>query len=152
MSQWRDNCWLSCHNHCDLSVERYHCFLNKVQAIHGESRDLHLTILETCKASQYAWNSAPIDGTNIHHSLPAVGRHYRLPMDIELSPSPALNDTSRSQLFTYICDVSNNSTFVTHILKMFIEEHRSNYRLRHNASIKQQNFEVDNAVKGHVSI
>jgi len=37
-------------------------------------------------------NSAPIDGANAVRSLAAIGRALRFPLDVELSPSPPLNN------------------------------------------------------------
>jgi len=36
----------------------------------------------------YAWNSAPIDGTDILRSVAAVGRPFLFPIDISLSLPP----------------------------------------------------------------
>ena len=45
-------------NYKVMSVEKYHCFLNKVQAISGQDRVTHDIFLLNSKTSQYAWNSA----------------------------------------------------------------------------------------------
>ena len=52
-------------NHIGNSVEKYHCFLNKTQTIVGQDRSTHETFIQNAKSSQYAWNSAPIDDTDI---------------------------------------------------------------------------------------
>ena len=59
--------------HKGMSVEKYHCFLNKTQAISGQDRGIHDIFLQNSKTSQYAWNGTPIDGTDILRSVAAVG-------------------------------------------------------------------------------
>ena len=61
-------------NHKGLTVERYHGFLNKTQTITRQDRGTHLSILQNAKTSQYAWNSAQIDNTDMTRILAAVGR------------------------------------------------------------------------------
>jgi hypothetical protein len=57
-------------------VERYHRFLNKTQTIAGQDRGTHQVFTKNAKTSQYAWNSALIDGTDIIRSMAAVGREF----------------------------------------------------------------------------
>ena len=64
---------LSRSNHKGNSVEKYHRFLNKTQTIVGQDQDSHHSFTENSKTSQYAWNSAPIDDTDIPRCLAAVG-------------------------------------------------------------------------------
>ena len=68
--------FLARQNHKGLSVERYHRFLNKTQTIAGQDRGTHMSILQNHKLSQYAWNSAPIDNTNVTRSMAALGREF----------------------------------------------------------------------------
>ena len=61
-------------NQKSMSVEKYHLFLNKIQAIAGQYRDTHDVFLRHAKTSQYACNSAPTDGTDILRIFAAVSR------------------------------------------------------------------------------
>ena len=106
------NYWcLSRGNHHGNSVERYHRFLNKTQTIAGNDRGTNIVIKQNAETSQYAWNSAPINGTDISRSIAAIGREFRFPLDVELSPTPQLNPENNSALFQYLRNVSNNSVF-----------------------------------------
>ena len=89
-------------NHKGLSVERYHRFLNKTQAIAGQDRGTHEVFQQNAKTSQYAWNSAPIDDTDVMRSVAAIGREFRFPLDIEFLGTPTLNDDSNSGLYNYL--------------------------------------------------
>ena len=82
---------LSRGNHKGNGVEKYHRFLNKTQTIVGQERGTHLSFIENCKTSQYAWNSAPIDDTDTPRSLAAVGCHFKFPMDIDINVAPTIN-------------------------------------------------------------
>ena len=67
---------LSRGNHKGNSVERYHRFLNKTQAIVGNDRGTNSTFEQNAKVSQYAWNSATIDGTDVTWSMAAIRRDF----------------------------------------------------------------------------
>ena len=108
-------------NHKGNSTERYHRFINKTQTICGNDRDTHESIDTNIKTSQFAWNSAAIDNTDIPRCVAAVGREFKFPLDIELQPSPTLNDDSNSALFNYLRDVSCNSTFSQAVLSILID-------------------------------
>ena len=127
------NVWpLSRGNHKGMSVEHYHRFLNKTQTINGEDRGLHHTFIENSKTSQYVWNSAPIDDTDIPRCVAEVGRHFKFPMDVQLNKTPELNDADHSELYDYLRDVSIDSTFVTSVLQVLIKERRTAHRDRWN--------------------
>ena len=129
------NVWpLSRGNHKGRSVERYHRFLNKTQTINGEDRGSHHTFIENSKTSQYAWNSAPIDDTDIPRCVAAVGRHFQFPMDVQLNKTPELNDADQSALYDYLRDVSIDSTFATSVLQVLVEERRTVHRDRWNTT------------------
>ena len=87
------NFWpLARGNHKGLLVERYHSYLNKTQIISGQDRGTHLSIVQNSKTSQYAWNSVPIDNTDVPRILAAVGHELQFPFDIELSCIPNLSN------------------------------------------------------------
>ena len=98
-------------NHKGLGVERFHRFFNKTQTICGNDRGTHESFTTNIKTSQYAWNSAPIDNTDIIRSVAGVGREFKFPMDMKLQPTPALNDDANSALFQYLRHVSCTSKF-----------------------------------------
>ena len=146
-------CWpLARGNHKGLGVEKYHRFLNKTQAIVGNDRGTHETFVQNAKTSQYAWNSAPIDDTDVTRSMAAVGRDFRFPIDVELSPTPTLNDSTNSALFDYLRNVSNDSKFAQSIVAILVEERRKRHRDRHNKDKVQPQFQLGDVVKAHVQV
>ena len=133
-------------------MERYHRFLNQMQAIVGNYRGTRAVYIQNAKTSQYAWNSAPIDNTDICRSVAAIGRTFRFPLDVELSPTPLLNNECNSTLFNYMWDVSTDSTFSLSILQVLIEERRAAHRERHNTNRIQCSLKVGDVVKAHVQV
>ena len=139
-------------NHKGNSVEKYHRFLNKTQTIVSAEVGTHHSFVENCKTSQYAWNSAPIDDTDIPRSLAAVGRHFKFPLDVKLSPNPTLNDEDQSALYIYLRDVSIDSNFASSVLQVLIEERRTAHRDRWNSNRAAKSFHVGDVVKAHVQV
>ena len=70
---------LAKRNHKGLSVEHFHRFLNKSVTIAAEDRGTIDIFVPVGIAAGYAWNSAPIDGTDILRSIPAIGRELHFP-------------------------------------------------------------------------
>ena len=75
-------------NHKGLTVENFHRFLNKSFIITAEDRGTNDIFVPAGIAAGYDWNSAPIDGTDILHSIPAIGRELHFPININLSALP----------------------------------------------------------------
>ena len=111
-----------------------------------------MSFIENSKTSQYAWNSAPIDDTDIPQSLAAVSRHFKFPMDVQLSSAPILNDIDQSALYTYLRDLSTDSQFATSVLQVLVEERKSAHHTRHNSQRAAKIFKVGDVVKAHVQV
>ena len=73
-------------NHKGNSVEKYHRFLNKTQAISGQDCGNNDVFIQNKKPYYYEWNRAPVDDTGVMRSIAAVGREFRSPHDTELLP------------------------------------------------------------------
>ena len=115
--------WPLAHgNHKGMRIEQYHCFLNKTQAIAGQDRDTHDVFLQNAKTSQYAWNSIPIDGSDILRSVAAVCHEFCFSLDVELLQNPTTRNQGNSVLYEYPRHVSDKYQFVTLILQILVEE------------------------------
>ena len=100
-------CWpLLCGNHKEDSVERYHRFINKTQTFSGQDRWTHEVFRHNIKTSQYAWNSAPIDNTDIPRCVATIRREFRSPLDIKLLDQPSIHNKEHSALFHYLRNIS----------------------------------------------
>ena len=141
---------LSRGNHKGNSVERYHRFLNKTQTINGNDRGTNTCYIENAKTSQYAWNSAPIDDTDVPRILAAIGRKFRFPLDVDLSPTPTLNSETNNNLFSYLRDVSTDSKFALSVLQILLDERRTNMSEKHNSGKTDCELRVGDVVKYRV--
>ena len=72
-------------NHKGLSVENFHPFLNKSVTIAAEERGTTNIFVPVGIAVGYAWNSVPINGTDILRSIPTIGRQLKFSLDINLN-------------------------------------------------------------------
>ena len=73
---------LAKRNHKGSTVENFHRFNIKTVAIEMDSWQSNDVFVPAGVAAEYAWNSAPIDGTDILRSTVAIGRESRFPIDI----------------------------------------------------------------------
>ena len=124
---------LAKHNHKGLSVEHFHRFLNKATTIAMEI------------AAGYAWNSAPIDGTDILRSTVAIGREFRFPIDIDLSVLPQLTQNNAQSAVDFLRLTDSNRRFSSAILKILIEDRRDAHSERVN-----NNKNIVNLVVGDI--
>ena len=95
---------LSGDNHNPMLVERILRYLNKALKIMCNERDSPRIAFEAILLLLYAWNSAPVPGTDISRSLVAVGREFSFPIDFstdkhwELTSSPATVESYSREL------------------------------------------------------
>ena len=80
----------------------------------------------------YAWNSAPIAGTNLSQSLVTVGREFSFPIDF--SASKHLELTSSPESVQSFARTQAELVGASHdIAKVLLEEHRSYHRELENS-------------------
>ena len=141
-------------NHKAVSVERFFRYLNKAVTIatndHG---NLSKVWLPSAMLAAYGWNSSPIDGTDIVRSIPAVGREFRLPLDISLLPaiSPPITDHAQA-VSEYAVHMSQSTTFNQEILKLLVEERRAAHAERINESRQPVEYQVGDLVLARVQV
>ena len=146
-------------NHKAVSVEQFFRYLNKAVTIAANDCNTNQVFIETSHCAVYAWNSSCIDGTDIVHSVVAVGQEFKFPLDISLhaldislheAPTPV--DGSVSAVHSFLLLAQENSVFATNILKLLTEERRSYHRERTNKSRNQQLFELGDLVMVRVAV
>ena len=71
-------------NHKAILPERFNRYLNKVQRLHVADCETIDDWLIGVTFATYAWNSAPVDGTDITRSFAAMGREFPFPIDKSL--------------------------------------------------------------------
>ena len=82
---------LALGNHKGNSVEKYHWFLNKTQDIVGKDHGSHGVFIQNAKTSQCAWESPPIDNTDVMRRVASIGGELIFTLDTELLPRLNLN-------------------------------------------------------------
>ena len=125
------------HNHKGLLVEKFHRFLNKAITIAAKNRETNDIFVATGVAAGYAWNSSPIDGTDILRSVSAIGRELRFPLDVDISTLPELVTNNADSVIYYLHLTDTNRHFVTAILNILIEHRRDTHaeRINHSRNI-----------------
>ena len=107
-------------NHKFLLVEKFHRFLNKLITIAVSDRDTLDCFVEAGIFAGYAWNSAPIDSTDMIRSIPVIGRELRFPLDTSLTALPKLTDNQANSGVEYLRLTDKDRIFSTKILKVLI--------------------------------
>ena len=108
--------------------------------------------MENSKTSQYTWNSAHIDDTDIPLYVAAVGRNFKFPMNVNLATALSLNNAEQSTFYAYFRDVSIDSTFTTSVLQILIEDWRTPHRTGWDTQRTTKSFQIENVVKAHVQV
>ena len=89
---------VSAEQHEGILCERFHRYLNKVQRIHGlDTMDFTQWMMNVFFAA-YAWNSSPVDGTNIIRSFVAKARTFNFPLDVQESPMTIVGNPGERSL------------------------------------------------------
>ncbi|CAJ1939544.1 unnamed protein product [Cylindrotheca closterium] len=96
---------VSPENHDRILCERFHKYLDKVQQIGAADMNTYKESAMNTMFGTYAWNAAPVDGTDIQQAFAAVAQHFKFPLDnaaAALSISEACqketgHDTSKRQ-------------------------------------------------------
>jgi hypothetical protein len=78
-------------NHDHVLTERFHIFANKSLSLFFNERDSIRVAAEGLQLCKYAWNSAPVIGTDISCSLIYVGREFKFSIEYSASPHVNLN-------------------------------------------------------------
>ena len=143
---------LAKRNHKGLSVEHFHRFLNKSVTIAAEDRGTIDIFVPTGIAAEYAWNSAPIDGTDILRIIPAIGRELHFPFDIYLNAAPKLIQNNSQAVLDYLKLTDANRHFSSSILKILIEDRRIAHAERINNSKNLVVLHTGNIVMARAAI
>ena len=75
-------------------------------------------------ATGYAWNSAPINGTDILCRILAIGRELKFSIDINLNTMPKLVQNNTNAALYYLKLTGSSRNFSSSILKILIEDLR----------------------------
>ena len=82
-------------NHKSIKNEGFHRYLNKVHKINSADKGSLNQWLQGVIFALYAWNEAPVDGSDIARLVVAIGREFPFPID--LPPERSREGTSERQ-------------------------------------------------------
>jgi len=123
---------LSGGNHDPMLIERINRYLNRCLKIFCNERDSVRVAEEGILLSLYAWNSAPVAGTDISRSLVTVGREFHFPIDFSSRKHFELTSTPAS-VESFAKDQACLLKACGEIVKELVTEHRAMYRELINA-------------------
>ena len=143
---------LAKRNHKGLSVEHFHRFLNKSVTTAVEERGTNHIFVHIGIVTAYAWNSAPIDGTDIIRSVPAIGRAFHFPPKIYLNAVPKLTQNNAHATLDYLNLTNSYRHFSSSILKILIEDRRTTHAKLINNSRNLVTLNTSDIVMARLSI
>ena len=85
-------------------------------------------------------------------SMAAIGRSFRFSLDMELSPTPMLNNENNSTVFQYLRGMSTDSTFSLSILNILIEERITEHHKHHDKGETRCTLTVDDVLIAHIQV
>jgi hypothetical protein len=123
-------------NHNGMLVERFNRFLNDSLTIFLNDRGTNRTFLEGSYLAAYAWNSAPVVGTDMSRSLVAIGRELSFPIDFVSSSSRVFSETVDPSVVTsYSKDMLALLEKCQEVYRILIAEHRAMHRELRNSQL-----------------
>jgi hypothetical protein len=100
----------------------------------------------------YAWNSAPIDDTDILCSVAAIGWPFLFPIDISLSLPPLLCSDNATTVTQYLTFISKHTSFSQTILWFLVEDRRLAHAECANESRNPVVYDVGDPVMATVQV
>jgi hypothetical protein len=139
-------------NHNAIIVERFNKFLNSGMRIFTSERGTNRVFLEAAETLCYAWNSAPVTGTDLSRSLLVVGREFRFPIDIENNRHMTYN-IDEVNVRTFADDLLSLLSKCREIYSLLIQEQRAMHREYRNSQLKNpKKFKINDIVFTNVQI
>jgi hypothetical protein len=105
-------------NHKAVNIERFFCFLNQAMTINTNDRGTNQVFIESTQCATFAWNSSPINSSDIVRSIAAVGRKIKFPLDISLQESLIILDADVYAVHSSLRLAQAHSTFSVSILAL----------------------------------
>jgi hypothetical protein len=118
---------LSGGNHNGMLVERVNRYLNKGLKIMTNEQDSVRVAMEAILLLLYAWNSAPIPGTDLSRCFVALGREFQFPIDFSADKHMELTSTPAS-VTSYSRDLATRSSALREVAALLVDKQRAYHR------------------------
>ena len=139
-------------NHNAVIVERFNRYLNSGMRIFTSDRATPRVFLEGAETLCYAWNSAPVSGTDLSRSLLVTGRKFKFPIDIQNSKSTTF-EVNEETIKTYTQEMTELLIKCREIYLLLINEHRALHREHRNSQLNNpKKFNIGDIVFTNVQI
>lgn len=134
-------------NHKAILAEQFHRYLNKIQQLHAAECSTVDDWAQGIALAVYAWNSAPVDSTNLQRSWAAIGRHFILPVQQANQPTDLPNNLNWGELtMNYVEGAFPLLSKQQELLQILTEERKEHHRNLKNQGHKQNEFAVGDLV------
>ena len=110
-----------------MLVERVNRYLNKGLKIMTNERDSVRVAMEAILLLLYAWNSAPIPGTDLSRCFVALGREFQFPIDFSANKHFELTSTP-STISSYSRDLAKRLSALHEVASLLVKEQRAYHR------------------------
>jgi len=88
-------------NHKANTCERFHRLLNKVQRINTSDTGTQFRWKQAVAFASYAWNAAPIEGTDLPRCVVAVGKDFPFPIGVNTATERTLGPSASQQALEF---------------------------------------------------
>jgi hypothetical protein len=139
-------------NHKAVGIEKFHRFLNNAVKIAANNRGTNEIFVEAAHTSAYAWNSSPIDGTDIIRSVPAVGCPFRFPFNLSFGSIPVPTTSQAQDAHSFLRLSSSHSQFAKQVLWLLTEDCRAAHRARINDIRHAVTYAIGDLVMARVQV
>jgi hypothetical protein len=121
-------------NHDAILVERFNRFLNSSLLMFNNDRKSNRVFLEGAMMCTYAWNSAPVAGTDLSRALLVLGREFHFLIDFTTRQHLTFNIPA-SGVQSYAADMLNLLEKCQEVYKLLIHEQRTYHRELRNSQL-----------------
>ncbi len=104
-----------------MLVKIVNCYLNKGLKIMMNERNLVRVAMEAILLLLYAWNSAPIPGTNLSHCFVALGHEFQFPINFFAIKHFELMSLL-STITSYSCDLAPCLSTLCKVVDLLVNE------------------------------
>ena len=132
--------------HNGILCERFHRYLNKVEKIHAADTQSHTQWVQGTLFATYAWNAAPIDGTNIIRSFAAKARVFPFPIEIAQDSVARTTPGEGEMAIEHVETIFPLWAKQNMLLQILQEQRRERHRNLKNDGQLQREFSVGDLV------
>ncbi len=109
------------NNHNPMLVERVNCYLNKGLKIMMNECNLVRVAMEAILLLLYAWNSAPIPGTDLSHCFVALGQEIQFPINFSSKKHFELT-SPQTTITSYSRDLATCLSTLREVAELLVKE------------------------------